>query len=238
MKTCEKWLCEEKTQIGAYRRDGLVRIAKKALCLLGFFFEDKIDEVLARLLLEFFEEAGAAHEQHLGDLLRRDGLAEVVADIVHDVHHELGRGASHSQLLHTLGVVKDHVILQVGDTRVVAQKFALLDIAVAQGGGVVDVHASADGGAGGERRRDDEGILHLPQLVGGQNFPADGRHGQHPLLQALGVAEADEVDERLLQSERIAHVEARFVLLRKVGIEILVGLRRFDDVGEVLLLGV
>ena len=85
-----------------------------------------------------------------------------------------------------------------------------------------------------QRRRDDKGILHLPQLVGCQNAGAHGGGGLRPLPQGGGVAAADKVDDGLLEGEGVVHR----LRAMDVRVEVLPGLFRLPLSFQPALFGV
>ena len=76
------------TEVGADRDDRLVGIAEQAFCLLDFFFEDEVGQILAGFLFEACGEIAAAQEERVGDFRGADGVGEVVQDIVAHVEDE------------------------------------------------------------------------------------------------------------------------------------------------------
>ena len=192
-----------KAEVGADGGGGLVGIAEEALGFLRLFGEDVIGEGDARLPLELGGEIGAAQKERFRHALRADGLGEVVAHVVGHVPGQLGGVAAQVKLLHLLGVLQDHAVLQVHDLAGVGEQLHPLDIAVGQGEGVVFPHAAPDGGPGGQGDGHDEGVSKLPELVGCDGASPHGGGGGHPALQGGGVAPAHQIHEGLLQGQGV-----------------------------------
>lgn len=51
----------------------------------------------------------------------------MVPDVVHHIDHQLGGTASPLQALHSLGIIRDHVVLEVCDVFQGGQQLAMLD---------------------------------------------------------------------------------------------------------------
>lgn len=160
-----KMTLRRKREIGAYCRNGLVGIGQQLLRFLDFFTHYVIGKVLPRLLLEARGQTGAAHIHRRRDVLRGDGLRNVVLHVIRNVHDKLGSVFSHVQFSDALCIVKHHVKLQIHKTFLAVHKFAFADVRIAECESVVDVHSSPDCSTGNKRCSNYEGVFELSEMI-------------------------------------------------------------------------
>ena len=103
----------------------LLRFQQQCFCLLHSLLLDKIRQRPACLLFEFHSQSAAAFAAVCCDVCGANRFCHMAADILQHISHQSGLAAAVLfQLSHLIGIVQNHVILQILDAFHVRQGFA------------------------------------------------------------------------------------------------------------------
>ena len=114
-----------KTEIEADSRAGFVRVAQKTFCLSYLLLKDKIRQRQPGLLLELLREVWTAEIKLLCDILCGNRLRQMMLNIAGYFQYQLRGLRTYMELLHPLGKLQNHVVLQVHDPLRAVQQLTL-----------------------------------------------------------------------------------------------------------------